>query len=68
MTTGLNTRSPWVARSEIRSPARLMFVAPLLALVVIWAVVVPLFHVNPRVFPAVGAVCRRGSSRSATAR
>ena len=33
-----------------------MFVAPLLALVAIWAVVVPLFQINPRVFPSVGAV------------
>lgn len=33
-----------------------MFVAPLLGLVVIWAVVVPLFDVSPRIFPSVGAV------------
>ena len=33
-----------------------MFVAPLLALVAVWAVVVPLFQINPRVFP----VRRRG--------
>ena len=33
-----------------------MFVAPLLALVAVWAVVVPLFQINPRVFPSVGAV------------
>lgn len=33
-----------------------MFVAPLLALLVIWAIVVPLFDINPRVFPSVGMV------------
>jgi NitT/TauT family transport system permease protein/taurine transport system permease protein len=33
-----------------------VFVAPLLALVVIWAVVVPLFNVNPRIFPSVDSV------------
>ena len=30
--------------------------APLLALVAVWAVVVPLFEINPRVFPSVAAV------------
>jgi NitT/TauT family transport system permease protein/taurine transport system permease protein len=33
-----------------------MFVAPLLALVLIWAIAVPLFGINPRVFPSVAAV------------
>jgi NitT/TauT family transport system permease protein/taurine transport system permease protein len=33
-----------------------LFVAPLLVLVAIWAIVVPLFNVNPRIFPSVGAV------------
>jgi NitT/TauT family transport system permease protein/taurine transport system permease protein len=33
-----------------------MFVAPLLALVAVWAVVVPLFDVNPRIFPSVASV------------
>ncbi len=33
-----------------------MFVAPLLVLVILWAIVVPLFEINPRVFPSVGAV------------
>ena len=33
-----------------------MFVAPLLALVAIWAIVVPLFEVNPRIFPSVASV------------
>lgn len=33
-----------------------LFVAPLLALVAIWAIVVPLFNVNPRIFPSVGSV------------
>ena len=33
-----------------------MFVAPLLVLVAIWAIVVPLFEVNPRVFPSVASV------------
>ncbi len=33
-----------------------MFVAPLLALLVIWAIVVPVFDINPRIFPSVGMV------------
>ncbi len=33
-----------------------MFVAPLLALLAIWTIVVPLFDVNPRIFPSVGMV------------
>ena len=36
------------------------FVAPLLALVLIWAIVVPLFGINPRVFPSVTAVAAAG--------
>ena len=36
--------------------ATAMFIAPLAALVVIWAIVVPLFNVNPRVFPSVQSV------------
>jgi len=35
-----------------------VFVAPLLVLVAIWAIVVPVFHVNPRIFPSVGSVGR----------
>lgn len=34
----------------------LIFIAPLLTLVVVWAVVVPVFDVNPRIFPSVGSV------------
>jgi len=33
-----------------------MFIAPLATLALVWAVVVPLFDVNPRVFPSIGAV------------
>jgi len=33
-----------------------MFVAPLAALVAIWAIVIPLFDVNPRIFPSVASV------------
>ncbi|MGX5735917.1 ABC transporter permease [Bosea thiooxidans] len=37
-----------------------IFVAPLLFLVVVWAIVVPVFHVNPQIFPSVPAVVRAG--------
>jgi taurine transport system permease protein len=39
-----------------------LFVAPLLVLVVIWAIVVPLFNVNPRIFPSVGAVAEAAAA------
>lgn len=39
-----------------RLSALAQFLLPLAALVVLWAVVVQLFNVNPRVFPGVGAV------------
>jgi taurine transport system permease protein len=41
-----------------RLAAALIFVAPLAALVVVWAAVVPLFEVRPQVFPSVAAVAR----------
>ena len=56
VTAGLKARSPRLARSLNSLSGAAAFVAPLLALVVIWAVVVPLFQINPRVFPSVGAV------------
>lgn len=37
-----------------------IFVAPLLFLVVVWAIVVPVFQVNPQIFPSVPAVVRAG--------
>ena len=40
--------------------AALAFVAPLAALVVLWALVVYVFDVNPRVFPGVEAVAQAG--------
>lgn len=45
------------SRRKLRSVAgTALFVAPLLALVIIWAILVPLFHVSPRTFPSVTAV------------
>ncbi|WP_238193739.1 ABC transporter permease [Methylobacterium frigidaeris] len=38
----------------------ILFVAPLIGLVVIWAIVVPLFDISPRTFPSLGAVARAG--------
>ncbi|WP_244423111.1 ABC transporter permease [Bradyrhizobium sp. ORS 375] len=49
-------RSPWLMRGAASLAGSAMFVAPLLALLAIWAIVVPLFEVNPRVFPSIGAV------------
>ncbi|RDJ25066.1 ABC transporter permease [Bosea caraganae] len=36
------------------------FIAPLAFLVVVWAIVVPVFQVNPQIFPSVPAVFRAG--------
>lgn len=46
----------WLMRGLASVTSTAMFIAPLAALVVIWAVVVPLFNVNPRVFPSVQSV------------
>lgn len=48
--------SRWIARGLSSLAETAIFVAPLLALVAIWAIVVPLFDVNPRIFPSLGAV------------
>ena len=49
-------RPRWVTRGFNSIAGAAMFIAPLLVLVILWAVVVPLFQVNPRVFPSLGAV------------
>ena len=55
--TGSKTQgSRWVWRTMNSLAGAAMFVAPLLALVAIWAIVVPLFDVNPRIFPSVASV------------
>ena len=51
-----NMRSRRLMRGLDRFADTAMFVAPLAALVLVWAIVVPLFDINPRVFPSVGAV------------
>jgi taurine transport system permease protein len=56
VTTEAKTRRPWIVRSMNSLGEAAMFAAPLLALVAVWAVVVPLFQISPRVFPSVGAV------------
>lgn len=43
-----------------RVSAAATFIAPLVALVVLWEVLVRAFEVNPRIFPSVGAVARAG--------
>lgn len=43
-----------------RASRALKFVLPLLVLLAVWAVVVPLFHVNHRVFPSVSDVALAG--------
>lgn len=50
------TRPRWVTRGINSLVGAAMFIAPLLVLVIVWAIVIPLFHVSPRVFPSVGAV------------
>ena len=44
--TEAKTRRPWIARSVNSLGGAAMFVAPLLALVAVWAIVVPLFQVR----------------------
>ena len=56
VTGSLKGRSSRLIRSVNSLAGAAMFVAPLLALVAIWAIVVPLFDVNPRVFPSVGSI------------
>ena len=54
---GSKTRgSRWGWRTVNSLAGAAMFVAPLLALVAIWAIVVPLFDVNPRIFPSLASV------------
>jgi taurine transport system permease protein len=48
--------SRWRWRTVDSLAGAAMFVAPLLALVAIWAIVVPLFDVNPRIFPSLASV------------
>ena len=48
------SRRVWRTMNSLAGAA--VFVAPLLALVAIWAIVVPLFDVNPRIFPSVASV------------
>src|SRR5947207_10661889 len=40
--------------------AALLFAAPFAVLLVLWAVLVPYFEVNPRLFPSLGSVARAG--------
>jgi len=49
-------RPRWMTRGFSSLAGAAMFVAPLLVLVILWAIVVPLFQINPRVFPSLGAV------------
>ena len=48
--------SRWVWRTVSSLAGAAIFVAPLLVLVAIWAIVVPLFDVNPRIFPSLASV------------
>ena len=51
------TRLPrWLARGSASAANSLIFVAPLAVLVGLWAIAVPLFDINPRVFPSVPSV------------
>ncbi len=47
-------------RRSQRWRSALGFVTPLLVLLALWAVVIPIFHVHPRVFPDVHAVATAG--------
>ena len=55
-----NTRSTWSMRRLNGVADAALFVAPLLGLLLVWAIVVPLFGVNARTFPSVAAVAQAG--------
>ena len=50
----------WLVRGFNSIAGTAMFVAPLLVLLILWAVAVPLFQINPRVFPSLGSVGSAG--------
>ena len=52
----LNRQPRWLIRGLASLAGAATFIAPLLALVLIWAIAVPLFGIDPRVFPSVPAV------------
>ena len=52
----LGEQPRWLKHSLAYAAGAAMFVAPLFALVLIWAIVVPLFGIDQRVFPSLGAV------------
>ena len=54
----------WLTRPLASLAGTAMFVAPLAALVLLWAIVVPLFGINPRIFPSVSAVAGAAMQRS----
>lgn len=60
VTPSQKIRPRWVMRGFSSVAGAAMFIAPLLALLIVWAIVVPLFQVNPRVFPSIGAVGAAG--------
>jgi len=55
----------WLTRRLASLAGTAMFVAPLAALVLLWAIVVPLFGINARIFPSVSAVAAPPWIRSA---
>lgn len=57
----MKTTRPWSAQTA-RWRAALLFLAPLLALVVVWQILVSASHVDPRIFPGVPAVVHAGWS------
>ncbi len=58
----------WVTRGLNSLAGAAMFIAPLLVLVIIWAIVVPLFQINPRVFRLSALWVPPLQTRSVTAR
>jgi hypothetical protein len=58
----------WLMRGLASAGGAAMFVAPLLALVLIWAIAVPLFGINPRVSPRLPPWAGPRWNRSATVR
>ena len=54
--SSLNRQPRWLIRGLASLAGAATFIAPLLALVLIWAIAVPLFGIDPRIFPSVPAV------------
>jgi len=54
--SGRKQQPVWLMRSMASLAGTAMFIAPLAALLLVWAIAVPLFDINPRTFPSLPSV------------